>query len=338
VTFLYRHINVLSTAALLLAVSLLSAQAADVSPPPPENQATDVYISVVILDVDQINGVSQSFDANIYFDIRWRDPRLVHEGRGEVSRSLEEIWHPRIQIVNQQRVFKGLPEILEVMPDGGVTYRQRLWGTFSQPLSLQEFPFDQQDFTLQFISPGFSFDEVNLIPNDELQEGVYIADELSLPDWTIDRVEATAEPYLITKNDSGSPGFAVTFSAHRMVGYFVFKIIVPLVLIVAMSWIVFWIDPQQASTQISVSVTSMLTLIAYRFSIDGMLPKVSYLTRMDFFILGSTVLVFGALLMVVVTSVTARDGQIERARTMDRISRVVFPLVFVVVGSVALIF
>ena len=333
---LLRKLNILAAAITLLATyGLAGVRAADVSPPPPEGEPTEVLMSIVILDIDQINAVTQSFDANIYFDARWRDPRLVHDGRGEVARRMDEAWHPRLQIVNQQRVFKGLPEVLEVMPDGEVTYRQRLWGTFSQPLSLQDFPFDQQKFTLQMVSAGFSFEEVNLVPN-EAQKGVYMADELSLPDWTIDRVEVNAEPYQVTRTAPGLPGFALTFSAHRMVGYFVFKIIVPLVLIVAMSWIVFWIDPQQASTQISVSVTSMLTLIAYRFSIDGMLPKISYLTRMDFFILGSTVLVFSALVMVVVTSVTARDGLVERARTLDRISRVVFPLVFVLVGVVAL--
>jgi hypothetical protein len=36
----------------------------------------------------------------------------------------------------------------------------------------------------------------------------------------------------------------------------------------------------------------MLTLIAYRFSIGELVPKVAYLTRLDYFILGSTLMVF----------------------------------------------
>jgi hypothetical protein len=43
-----------------------------------------------------------------------------------------------------------------------------------------------------------------------------------------------------------------------------------------------------------------------RFAIGALLPKVSYLTRLDHFIPGSTLLVFGSPLEVVVTTATAR--------------------------------
>jgi hypothetical protein len=51
------------------------------------------------------------------------------------------------------------------------------------------------------------------------------------------------------------------------------KVILPLILIVAMSWIVFWIDPEESGIQISVAITTMLTLIAYRFAVGADLPK-----------------------------------------------------------------
>ena len=62
--------------------------------------------------------------------------------------------------------------------------------------------------------------------------------------------------------------------ASRQTGYYVLKVILPLVLIVIMSWVVFWIDPNEPGTQISVAVTSILTLVAYRFMIDSLLPNV----------------------------------------------------------------
>jgi gamma-aminobutyric acid receptor subunit beta len=46
----------------------------------------------------------------------------------------------------------------------------------------------------------------------------------------------------------------------------------------------------------------MLTLIAYRFSVDAGVPRVGYMTRMDCFVLGSSVLVFLALCQVVLTA------------------------------------
>jgi hypothetical protein len=35
-------------------------------------------------------------------------------------------------------------------------------------------------------------------------------------------------------------------------------------MIVAMSWLVFWIDPKESGSQINVAITTMLTLIAVR--------------------------------------------------------------------------
>jgi hypothetical protein len=87
-----------------------------------------------------------------------------------------------------------------------------------------------------------------------------------------------------------------------------------------------------------VAITTMLTLIAYRFAIDTDLPKISYLTRMDFFILLSTVLVYASLIEVVVTSAFAKNGKISRARTLDLWMRWFFPSLFTIVAVKSLFF
>ena len=75
----------------------------------------------------------------------------------------------------------------------------------------------------------------------------------------------------------------------------------------------------------------MLTLIAYRFAMVGLLPNISYLTRMDYFILGATLLVFLALIQAVVTAVLAESKKISLAQRIDRCCRVIFPLIFVAI-------
>ena len=63
---------------------------------------------------------------------------------------------------------------------------------------------------------------------------------------------------------AGSEGFNVLeFEAHRLLGFYIWKVMIPLVLIVFMSWTVFWIDPVHVAAQIGVATTSMLTFIAY---------------------------------------------------------------------------
>ena len=110
--------------------------------------------------------------------------------------------------------------------------------------------------------------------------------------------------------------------------HYIWKVILPLVLIVIMSWAVFWITPTDASPQISIAVTSMLTLIAYRFAIDNQLPRLQYTTSLDAFILMSTVLVFFSFIEVLVTTILENQKRNRLAITIDRSCRVIFPVIF----------
>jgi hypothetical protein len=97
-----------------------------------------------------------------------------------------------------------------------------------------------------------------------------------------------------------------------------------------MSWAAFWVDPSLAGSQISISVSSILTLIAYRFVVRNLLPRLPYMTLMDYFLLASTLLVFLALVEVILTTILARGDHGELARRIDRVCRVAFPAVFLV--------
>jgi hypothetical protein len=221
------------------------------------------------------------------------------------------------------------PEVVEIAPNGDVIYRQVVWGSFSQPLNLQAFPFDRQSFTVQLGALGYRADGVELVDDGGRKTGV--ASHLSLPDWEVLGWKTEAKTYEPVPGKGGPPGFTFTFEAKRKQGYFVAQIIVPLILIVMMSWVIFWVDPKESGTDIGVAVTCMLTLIAYRFAIGKFLPVISYLTRLDYFILFSTFLVFASLVESVLTSLLARRKRMPQAIMVDRVSRVLFPAVFVLI-------
>lgn len=296
---------------------------------------TPIFLSVYVLDIDEVRSADQSFKANLIYYARWRDPRLAHRGPGKLRRPLSEVWHPDLQIVSQQRVHPTFAELVEIAPDGEVLYRQRVWGSFSQPLDVRRFPFDRQTFTLHFVSEAYRPDEVRLVQDSQLGSG--IADVLSVADWDIVRWGTRTEDYRTNPHSEPVAGFVFSFEAERRSGYFALKIILPLILIVAMSWAVFWLDPNEGGTQISVSITTILTLIAYQFSIGHEVPRVSYLTRLDMFTLGSTILIFGSLVEVMVTTVLAKRGKGDRALSIDRWSRWLFPSGFAVVLALTLL-
>jgi hypothetical protein len=158
-----------------------------------------------------------------------------------------------------------------------------------------------------------------------------IGAHLTIPDWHISGWNFAAAELPIGLDSTPLPGAVLAVQVERYTSYFTLKVIFPLILIVAMSWSVFWIDPSMGSTQISVAITAMLTLIAYRFAIGGMLPMLSFLTSIDYFVLGSTVLIFLSLLEVIYTAFLTSQGNLEKARAVDIRFRWIMPLLFAVV-------
>jgi hypothetical protein len=69
-------------------------------------------------------------------------------------------------------------------------------------------------------------------------------------------------------------------------------------------------------------------LIDCRFILGNQLPRMSYLTTLDYFNFGSAVLVLLALPEVVMTANLAQSGKTARAYRIQKAARVVFPLLF----------
>jgi hypothetical protein len=103
-----------------------------------------------------------------------------------------------------------------------------------------------------------------------------------------------------------------------------------------MSWSAFWIDPGFAGAQIGVATSSILSIVAFRFVLVNMLPPLSYMTRMDRFTLGCMILIFLALIETILTSYIFNNNQIGLARKIDRLSRLAFPVFFVLMFAVTL--
>ena len=312
---------------LLLSIFFLNSAYAFERPVNKEG-VTIVKSGIFIVDLEGINSAEQNFEANVFFRFTWNDPKLAHTGKETLRKPLNEIWHPNLIILNQQRVWKTFPETAAILPNGDVSYMQRVWGTFSQPLNLSNFPFDKHKFNITFVSPSYSPKQLKLVRDTKKISG--IAKELSIPDWAVITYEVTPGYYKpIPSVEAKKTAISFTFEAKRYSGYYILNIILPLILIVFMSWIVFWIDPKESGTQVAVSITSMLTLIAFRFTIRESLPAVPYLTLLDYLVLGATLLVFASLLEVIVTSSLAKVGKLEKARIIDKHSRWIFSIAFI---------
>jgi hypothetical protein len=294
---------------------------------------TEISVGMWFVDISSIDSAQQMFTAEMAVVLRWKDPRLAHTGKGIVRYPLEQVWHPRVGIVNETNsVSRKMPDSVEVDSDGMVTSRQLYAGAFTQPLRLQSFPFDRQTFRIQLVAVRYQSNEVVFVPDqiwirDGIKGAGGISPSVTLPDWTIEKWELKPLVYALAPHHQYT-SYAFEFTAARNVSHYILKVMFPLVLIVFMSWAVFWLDPIHSNSQINIAITSMLTLIAYRFAIDNQLPRLPYMTRLDAFILMGTVLVFISLIEVITTTILETKHRVGLSKTIDRWCRVIFPAIF----------
>ena len=293
---------------------------------------TTVHFFLYVMDIDEIDGAKQNFSANVYVRLRWTDKRLVNPGGATRQMQLEEVWNPQVLLVNRVGILPAaLPKVVEVKPDGTVQYRQRYTGQLSQPLNLSEFPRDKHTFTIQFVSTAYTADQLEFVPDTAMGRqhivGGGIASELSLPDWEMLSHGVLPLAYNLFEG-LHAPGFAFRFEAKRYRAYYLWQVLLPLTVVVAMSWAPFWVERSNVGVRLGVATSSILTLIALRFVLAGLLPRLPYMTRMDHFTVGSTLLLFLALIAVVSTAYLSGNQREAQAQRIDLWARFAFPATF----------
>ncbi len=327
---------------LFAAVSLEAAELSDAAPfqvtsamrgrPDPEGTPTPVKIGVYILDVYDIDDVEQTFTAEFAYRLQWRDERLAAGlAEGETRRfGMEEVWRPNVLVFNGRGLESQVERFIEVDAQGNVSLWQRDYGDLAFRLNLRDFPFDTHHLPIIFVSGRYGPEAVRF-EVDRRFTGE--SEELAIADWMIRAAEPRLDGYHFAPQGRDLSMAVFRIEATRRVGFFVWRVIAPLMLIVFMSWMVFWIDPNHLEAQVGVSATSVLTLVAFQFALGVLLPRIAYLTRIDIFILITSLLVFLALVEGVVTSGLAGKGRHETALRIDWWSRRLFPTVYVVASA-----
>ncbi len=319
------------TAASAAVTAQLPGEASGCIPPPrivatrpPSGEApTEVRVGLYLVDLHSISDAEQAFVVDLAVVVRWTDRRLAH--LAGCTLDMSDIWTPQLQIVNRRNVVQLELDVVTVEGGGGVSYFQRGYGEFTVDLDLRDFPFDKQQLIMEAVSRHPASD-VHLVV-DPQATGLMAG--LSLSGWTLGPFSHAVDTLLWEPAQLELPKVGFSILVERQPSFFVWKLILPLSLVVMMSWAVFWIDPNIVPARLGLSATAILTIFAYQFAFSDLLPRLPYLTRMDLFFIGSSALVFLGLVETVATVSVHKDDRVELARKINGVSRVLFPAAFV---------
>ena len=156
--------------------------------------------------------------------------------------------------------------------------------------NLQNFPFDKQKIEILLRQDEHDVAYYRALVTDwTLDKASKFKQENKIEGWNIVNVDMN---YFLTNDnlkDRTFDGFKLSYEIDRKSNYYIYKIIIPIFLILVVCWSSVWINPRELESRLTITIVCLLSLIAYNFVIDKDLPKLEYFTIMDYLILVSYV-------------------------------------------------
>jgi hypothetical protein len=312
------------------------AQALTSIPEAPGDGPLVVKVGFDLRHINAIDDEAETFEFDAVLTLEWRDARQAFDpGAVGASEKLyqgdyqfDEVftgWFPQVVLVNGSGLYETRGVLLRVRPDGSLRLVEALTATARTRLDLVAYPFDSQRLEAEFEVLGFGTSEVALeaIPPTP-------PSQIRLPQWHFTGLDTAVRTRPASR--AGARGEASTYVASVSMDrdpLFVIRLVVlPLTLIVMLSWVVFWMDQSSVGDRVSVSFIGILTVVAYQIVLIELLPSISYMTWINGFLNMSFAIVGASVVVNLWVSRLDRRGLTERGNLIDQRCRWIFPATY----------
>lgn len=312
---------------------------------PPGEETTKVEIKVDVWQILNIDERELLFEVDASITAQWEDirlksddctggNRLVGSFEGEAASEILNgaIWAPEFYIVEGRSPRETRALSVSIACDGTVRYEERFVATvFQRFYELADFPFDRH--TISFNVEPFGktdraavrFFTFGTKPGAQsFDPSTWDSEEWNFETDRSSRMAVTENP----------PSVSIRIEIDRESKFYVTNVILPLFGIVAISWAVFWMKLDIAE-RLGVSITSLLTVVAFDFLTSDSLPKLSFTTRLDaFYNLSYLFILITALISIIAGRRLADDDMDNR---IDRVSRIAVPATYCLAAAMAMV-
>ena len=265
-----------------------------------------VGVSILIVSIPLIDTKQQQFEVN--FVTRLRTLNLDKSGLSEKEK---EDWNPNILYKNilreERNKVLGKENGKSLKDENGKIvakeFKYDVMGVFSEMFELKMFPFDYQNLSIVMTSalPKQKISLVKMPQNHEFgglvitKPGAVSIGNFSQSNiFTLETIPLWHQG--VTDKDESTTGqerpvLLISCVAKRRPGYYIWNVVVPHMLINIMTLSVFALNRDEVEARLSITVTMVLTSVAFKLYISDSLPLVSYNTILDWFVLLSFVFI-----------------------------------------------
>ena len=297
---------------------------------PPGERPVVVQAGFFLVNLNGVAERSETFDADLYVNFRWRDPRLAFAG-SEPRRFLEdaavaqlaEMWWPQLEFVNTAE-----PEFtnrwLAISPDGAVEYEVGITSDFRTDLDLRRFPFDRQTLEVRVESFLWDADQLVFAVNPDR---LGFNRESTFEGLVVSGVSSEVRRDVLTGWGGAFSSFVGKIDVERRAAFYLWTVFAPVTLIFLISCTIFVIPYENFHDRVGVSLAALLACIATQFAISFNMPQISYLTVIDrVFVVTYACIALGVLIGTAQATLFRDDR--AGAKRIDRLAGLGLPVLF----------
>jgi len=282
-----------------------------------------IRVNILVRSISKIDDVTMEYSAQLTFRQQWVDDRLKFDTQsGKIGYLVltepDKIWRPDLFFSNEKQAHDHvilMPNVLlRIYPDGRVLYSIRISLVLSCPMHLKYFPLDIQTCSIKMASYGYTTEDLVFLWKEG--DPVQVTKNLHLPKFTLQKFETK---YCTSRTNTGEYScLKIDLFFKREFSYYLIQIYIPCCMLVIVSWVSFWIDPNSTAARVALGVTTLLTMANKNASINSSLPPVSYTKAIDVWTGVCLTFVFGALLEFAMVNYASRSDASKAAKKQKK--------------------
>ncbi|CAG9798513.1 unnamed protein product [Chironomus riparius] len=253
------------------------------------------------------------FTLQMRFQIRYIDDRLEFSKVGSNQTEpiigekdiRDQLWTPHIFFVNEKTSgtlgTDNRDIITAIHPNGTVIISSRIQETLYCSMKFKNFPFDQQHCKLTIGNWIYNSSQVKL--HWESIRPFTIGSDKILTEYTYMNTITNESEINASQVGQQYGDFTGNYSTlifvmnlDRSIGYYLLDYYFPSIMLVAISWVSFWLQADQAAPRAMLGTTAMLTFITLSSSQTKTLPKVSYIKSSEIWFIVCAMFIFASLI------------------------------------------
>ncbi|HSR32821.1 MAG TPA: hypothetical protein VLY63_19840 [Anaerolineae bacterium] len=295
----------------------------------------DVKTGIKLEQIIDVDHDDEFFTAQASIQMDWTDPALAFNSDDcqcqvktftgntfdDFVKAVEGRW-PEFTFQNQQGNRWAQNKVALIWSDGRARYFERFTTNFQVDFDFRPYPFDTQEFVIRvdslFPEEFLTFSDLVGFSEISTEHG---EDEFVITDFE------TSVSSIPGSDQSSNSRFTFSFSAPRHSSYYTLQIFLPILLIIGVSWITFFL--RDYGRRIEVASANLLLFIAFSFSLADNYPRLGYLTFLDYvmaamFVVNAFVVAYNVWLKRMEIG-----GDVDKADRIDRVMDWLYPFAYV---------